>query len=215
MKSVHFLLARRTWGPGVSLQCSLTSLLVFAWLQSSVGRGQSGRTDRVESESWYSNISPSLFSLFTPSQATIFIVRPLKPPPRGFSGIKSSEVLSLACCISTERFLWQEELWSEREENREVRECKYFPRQHWDLWEGMIFRTGPRDTPPVTRRNSPCQMSQTEGKILKSILFSILRVFILKWLKPGIKIYYCENCSNNPPSSQTFQFSSLLCGYFD
>ena len=51
---------------------------------------------------------------------------------------------------------------------------------------------------------------QTDGKFLKSILFSILRVFILEWLKPGIKIYYCENCSNNPPSSQTFQFSSLL-----
>ena len=37
----------------------------------------------------------------------------------------------------------------------------------------MIFRTGPGDTPPVNGRSSPCQMSQTDGKILKSILFSI------------------------------------------
>ena len=43
------------------------------------------------------------------------------------------------------------------EEQWEVRECKYFSRQHWDLWEGMIFRTGPGDTPPVTTgRSWPC-----------------------------------------------------------
>ena len=76
------------------------------------------------------------------------------------------------------------------EEKWEVRECKYFSRQHWDLWEGMIFRTGPGDTPAVRGRRCPCQMSQTEGNILKSILFSILWVFILEWLRQRIKIYY-------------------------
>ena len=39
----------------------------------------------------------------------------------------------------------------------------------------MIFRTGPgdRDTPPVTGRNCPCQMSQTEHFKINPIFYPL------------------------------------------
>ena len=142
-------------GAEAELSAGRISPLVFAWLQSCAGR----TGGREEGESWYSYISPSLFSLFTPQSAVKLYIycQTAETSAKGILTIKKlwgceARLLHFNRKIFvTGRVVKWEEKW-------EVRECKYFPRQHWDLWEGMIFRTGPRDTPPVNGRNCPCQM---------------------------------------------------------
>ena len=159
------------------------SLLVCAWLQSAGVRWLGGRTHRVVILSHFS----CLFSLFTPpvTRQAIYLLSDSSQGDSHGKKLWGCEVgllhFNRKIFVAGRVVKWEEK-W-------EVRECKYFSRQHWDLWEGMIFRTGPGDTPPVRGGSCPCQMSQTDGNILKSILFSILWVFILEWLRLWIKIY--------------------------
>ena len=72
-------------------------------------------------ESWYSHISPVCFH-YLPLQSTgkqyIYCQAAGETAVKGILSIKSCEVVSQACCISTERFLSPEELWSERRSGR-------------------------------------------------------------------------------------------------
>ena len=199
--SILFLVLWRRRVPAVSRQCSLTSLLVFAWLQSGAGReggSAGGRTEPVVkgSQSWYSNISPSLFSLFTifylPPVKLVIYCQTAETSAKGILTIKSCEVLSRSepRLLHFKRKIFVTGRVVEWEEKWEVRECKYFPRQHWDLWEGR------NDLQNWTRRYTTRHWAELSlsnvsdwWKNLKSILFSVLWVFILEWLKRRTKIY--------------------------
>ena len=96
-----------------SAVCSLTSLRVFAWLQSAAGRGPARRT-----ESWYSNISPCLFSLFTPGCTTAIYLLSDCSDLQGDSHDKKLWGCEPRLFDFDRKILSQEELWRERRSER-------------------------------------------------------------------------------------------------
>ena len=192
-----------------SAVCSLTSLRVFAWLQSAAGRGPARRT-----ESWYSNISPCLFSLFTPGSTTAIYLLSDCSDLQGDSHDKKLWGCEPRLFDFDRKILSQEELWRERRSERSEN-VNIFP-DNFEICEKEWSSGLDQEIhhPSLLGGALPvkCLRLMEKFYILKSILFSILWVFYIEWiiLRLGIKIYYISNCSNNPRSSQTFQISSLL-----